>query len=77
MIVPVDKQVVAFDLNTGKPTLADVAAVTRRPYKGTMVSLVTSMGRSLTVTADHPVILQTESGFGVVPAVVVAPGDQL
>jgi UDPglucose 6-dehydrogenase len=74
---PEDKRVLAFDLETGQPTLADVKAVTRRPYRGTLVSLATSMGRTLTVTADHPVILRTEAGFGIVPAAAVAPGDQL
>ncbi|HEY7544229.1 MAG TPA: nucleotide sugar dehydrogenase, partial [Blastocatellia bacterium] len=72
-----DKRVMAFDLETGQPTLANVKAVTRRPYKGTMVSFATSMGRTLSVTADHPVILRTSEGVGIVPAVAVAPGDQM
>jgi UDPglucose 6-dehydrogenase len=74
---PRDKRVLAFDLETGRPTLAEVKAVTRRPYAGTMVSLVTSMGRLLRVTADHPVILRGETGFQIAPAAAVAPGDQL
>ncbi|MEP7286499.1 MAG: nucleotide sugar dehydrogenase [Chloroflexota bacterium] len=77
VIVPTDKRVLAFDLETGKPTLAAVTAITRRPYVGTMVNIVTSMGRSLRVTADHPVIIRTASGFEIVPANKVAPGDQL
>jgi len=74
---PTDRRVLAFDLETGRPTLAEVRAVTRRPYAGTMVRLTTSMGRSLKVTADHPVVLRGETGFEIVPAVAVAPGDQL
>ncbi len=77
VITPSDRRVLAFDLETGHPTLAEVRAVTRRPYSGAMVTLGTSMGRSLTVTADHPVILRTETGFEIVPAATVAPGDQL
>ena len=74
---PGSRQVVAFDLATGRPMLAEVTAVTRRPYAGTMVRIVTSMGRALRLTADHPVILQADDGFRVVPAAAVQPGDQL
>jgi hypothetical protein len=42
-----------------------------------MVTLITSMGRSLRVTADHPVILHTPTGFDIVPALEVGPGDHL
>jgi UDPglucose 6-dehydrogenase len=74
---PTDKQVLAFELETGRPTLATVTAVTRRPYKGTMVGIVSSMGRTLHVTADHPVIIRSQNGFEVLPAAAIAPGDQL
>ncbi|MCB1919446.1 MAG: nucleotide sugar dehydrogenase [Candidatus Competibacteraceae bacterium] len=77
VVTPRNKRVLAFDLETGQPTLAQVQAVTRRPYQGLMVRIKTSMGRRLSVTADHPVILRAESGFNIVPAVGVAPGDQL
>jgi UDPglucose 6-dehydrogenase len=77
LITPADKRVLAFDLQTGQPTLADVTAITRRPFTGTMVTIVTSMGRSLRVTADHPVIVRTESGFAILPAIDITPGDQL
>src|SRR5205823_8394828 len=105
-----DQRVLAFDLEAGQPILADVRAITRRPYKGTMVKIKTSMGRTLRVTADHPVILysaptpycppdsvhanaagqlrgqlahakagcmQKDQQFTIVPAAVIAPGDQL
>ncbi|HBY96189.1 MAG TPA: hypothetical protein DEP84_19920 [Chloroflexi bacterium] len=74
---PKERRVLAFDLETGRPALAEVKAVTRRPYKGTMVKIKASMGRSLRVTADHPVILRSRAGFETVPALAVAPGDQL
>jgi UDPglucose 6-dehydrogenase len=77
VVTPPNKRVLAFDLETGCPTIANVKAFTRRPYKGTMVNILSSMGRTVTVTADHPVILHTESGFQIVPAIDVAPGDQL
>lgn len=74
---PLDKRVLAFDLQTGKPTLAEVMAITRRPYAGTMVQITTSMGRILRLTADHPVIVHTQAGWTTIPAEAVAPGDQL
>ena len=77
VVTPKKKRVLAFDLSTGRPALAEVRAVTRRPYQGVMVRLKTSMGRQLRVTADHPVILRADFGFDIVPAISVAPGDQL
>jgi UDPglucose 6-dehydrogenase len=77
VIEPADCRVLAFDLQTGLPALATVKALTRRRYQGTMVTLKTSMGRTLRVTADHPVIVRAASGFSVVPAIAVAPGDEL
>ncbi len=77
LVKPADQRVLAFDLETGQPTLADVTAMTRRPYKGVMVTLNTSMGRSLRVTADHPVVLHTDRRFKILPAAAVVPGDQL
>jgi UDPglucose 6-dehydrogenase len=77
LVRPSKQRVLAFDLETGQPTLAEVKAITRRPYKGTMVTINTSMGRSLRVTADHPVVLESNHQFAVVPAATVAPGDRL
>lgn len=78
--VPEGKRVLGFDLTTGKPTLSDVRAITRRPYTGVMVTIQTSMGRELTVTGDHPVIVfssDSQNPFRIIPAVDVAPGDQV
>ncbi|MGH2495937.1 MAG: nucleotide sugar dehydrogenase, partial [Ktedonobacteraceae bacterium] len=77
LALPHDQRVLAFDLETGKPILADVKAVTRRPYKGTMVKINTSMGRTLRVTADHPVILHRDEQFAILPAAAIAAGDRL
>ncbi len=74
---PEDKRILAYDLETGQPTLAHVQAVTRRPYRGIMVEIQASMGRTLRVTADHPIILHTEDGASTVPAATVVPGDRL
>ncbi len=70
-------QVVAFDLESRSATHADVRVVTRRPYQGTMVTIRTSMGRCLRVTADHPVVLHVGDGFQVVPADKVCAGDRI
>jgi UDPglucose 6-dehydrogenase len=77
LVQPTEQRVLAFDLETGQPTLADVTAITRRPYKGTMVTINTSMGRALRVTADHPVVLYKDQGFAIWPAAAVVPGDHL
>ncbi len=72
-----NKRVLAFDLEAGQPILADVKAITRRPFKGKMVKINASMGRSLRVTADHPVVLYKDQQFTILPAAAVVPGDQL
>lgn len=77
MVQPREQRVLAFDLESGQPVLADVKAVTRRPYKGTMVKITTSMGRTLRVTADHPVVVYKHGGFDILPASAVGAGDQL
>ncbi len=77
LVTPHDQRVLAFDLETGSPTLAQVTALTKRPYKGKMVTINTSMGRSLRVTADHPVVLRKEDEFRIWPAAAVVPGDHL
>ncbi len=77
LVQPSEQRVLAFDLESGQPTLADVKAITRRPYKGTMVKMHTSMGRTLRVTADHPVILHKNQQFAIQSAATVVPGDQL
>jgi UDPglucose 6-dehydrogenase len=68
-------KVLAFDLATSEPRLAEVHALTRRPYSGVMVRLTTSMGRTLRVTADHPVILWTADGSRIVRADEVRERD--
>jgi len=77
LVQPSEKRVLAFDLETGQPILADVKAITRRPFKGTMVKINISMGRMLRVTADHPVVLYKDQQFTILPAAAVVPGDQL
>jgi UDPglucose 6-dehydrogenase len=77
LVAPSDLQVLGFDLETGKPALADVMALTKRLYSGTMVRMVTSMGRAIRVTADHPVIVKSDGGFDIVQAEKVVPGQQL
>jgi UDPglucose 6-dehydrogenase len=77
LVQPEHQRVLAFDLETGKPVLADVKAITRRPYAGKMVKINTSMGRVLNVTADHPVIVYKDQHFNILQAEAVVPGDRL
>ncbi len=76
-VQPREQRVLSFDLESGQPVLADVKAVTRRPYKGPMVTITTSMGRTLRVTADHPVVVYNDRQFDILPASAILPGDQL
>ncbi|HEY1352627.1 MAG TPA: nucleotide sugar dehydrogenase [Ktedonobacteraceae bacterium] len=77
LVQPRHQQVLAFDLATGQPVLAIVKAVTRRPYTGTMVRITTSMGRTLRITADHPVVVYLDGQFALRPADAIVPGNQL
>ncbi|MBI5151238.1 MAG: nucleotide sugar dehydrogenase [Candidatus Pacebacteria bacterium] len=77
VLKPKNQKVLAFNLDTGSPSLADVYAVTRRRYIGDMVTISTSMGRTMRVTSDHPVILRESDSFKVVPAFAVSTRDQV
>jgi UDPglucose 6-dehydrogenase len=44
------------------PEFQPALAVTSRPYTGEMVTMRTKMGRRLTVTADHPMIVRDGDG---------------
>lgn len=77
LVQPQEQHVLAFDLASGQPVLAEVQAVTRRPYTGPMVRITTDLGRTLRVTADHPVVVYTDRQFDILPASAVAPGDRL
>jgi UDP-glucose 6-dehydrogenase len=74
---PNDKRVLGFDVQTGQPTITRVKALTKRPYQGMMVTIKTSMGRELRVTADHPVLIHDGQAFQLLPAIHVAPGDRV
>jgi UDPglucose 6-dehydrogenase len=68
----------AFDMLTGKPKIAAVDVLTRRKYTGEMITLKTSMGRNLRVTADHPVIIRNgENNCAIRRADRVQVGEQL
>ena len=77
LVTPNGKRVLAFDLTTGCPSVAEVRAFTRRQYIGTMITIRTSDQRSLKVTADHPIIRYSEAGVEIIPASELSSGDQL
>src|SRR5262245_469231 len=52
-----------------RPEFRRVMAVTSRPWHGDMVTVRTKMGRRLTVTADHPLVVRRGAGE---PSVVLA-----
>ena len=55
--VPVGTEVLAWSPDDTEPAFHPVAALTRRPYDGDLVTIRTKMGRALTVTADHPLVV--------------------
>ncbi len=57
IVIPQGKRTLAFDLERRQPVLADICCMTRRWYEGDFVTIRTRMGRSLRLTADHPIIL--------------------
>lgn len=69
--------VLSFDLVRRQPILVRLRALTCRDYEGEFVRIRTRMGRSLTVTADHPIVLYdaNEDKFRVVLAKEVRRGD--
>lgn len=73
------KRTLAFDLERRQPVLADIRCLTRRWYEGDFVTIRTRMGRSLRLTADHPVLLYdpTRDTFHVNLAQHVQEGDHL
>ena len=54
--VPAGTEVLAWSQDDTEPAFHPVAALTRRPYDGDLVTITTKMGRRLTVTADHPML---------------------
>ncbi len=69
--------VLSFDLVRRQPIFTRIKALTYRDYEGEFIRIHTSMGRSLTVTADHPVVVYDPlfDKFRVVPAYQVRQGD--
>ena len=57
--LPLDKvEVLSWANGQIIPEFQPALALTERPYSGEMVHIRTKMGRRLTVTADHPMIVQ-------------------
>ncbi|HEX8465941.1 MAG TPA: nucleotide sugar dehydrogenase, partial [Abditibacterium sp.] len=70
-------EVLAFNCETQTPTFAPVEALTKRAYRGGMVQIKTAMGRTLRVTADHPVILREEGELAMRLAATIQVGDEI
>jgi UDPglucose 6-dehydrogenase len=66
-------EVLAWAPGTPTPEFHPIAAFTRRPYRGYLVDITTKMGRRLTVTADHPMLIG--DGVSIDPTEVVCAGE--
>lgn len=60
-----------------EPEFQPALAVTSRPYVGTLVDLRTKMGRCLSVTADHPLVVRRNDQVQVVEASTLTVDDWL
>jgi UDPglucose 6-dehydrogenase len=79
MVIPQGWRTLAFDLERRQPTLAHIRCLTRRWYEGDFVTIRTRLGRSLRLTADHPVVLYepAKDAFHITLAQHVRKGDHL
>ncbi len=68
-------KMLSFDLKTGKAFFAPVKVLTKRKHKK-LLEISTSMGRKISVTPDHPMIVY-EGGFKTKLAMDVERGDKL
>jgi UDPglucose 6-dehydrogenase len=76
-VVPDNLRVLATDLTTREIAAVSAHAFTRRWYCGSMVTIRTSMWRTLRVTADHPIVVWENGQSRIVPAHEVQPGDRI
>ncbi len=69
--------VLSFDPILRRSTIVRLIALTCRDYEGEFVRIKTRMGRQITVTADHPIVLYDKHAdtFKVVEACKVRPGN--
>lgn len=66
-------EVLAWTAGAPTPEFHPIAAFTRRPYAGDVIDIRTKMGRRLTVTADHPMLIA--DGVTPHPTEVVPAGE--
>ena len=59
---PVGVEVLSWSPGQVIPEFQPATATAVRPYQGEMVRIRTKMGRRLTVTADHPMVVRTSVG---------------
>jgi len=68
VVDPDDLEVLAWRPGADAPTFERVSIATRRWFDGTVVDIATKMGRRLTVTEDHPLVVRHPEhcgGYGV------------
>ncbi len=72
-----DLQILAFNCESGQSVIAPVQALTKRTFEGALVQIKTSMGRTLRVTPDHPVIVREDGELAMRLAATIRVGDEL
>jgi len=61
---PQGLEVLSWSPRTGEPEWRGVTAVSRRPYEGECVEVLTKMGRRVRATPDHPFVVADAAGGG-------------
>lgn len=70
-------EALSLDPRTGAQRFQPVTALSRRPYDGVLVTVRTKMGRSVRVTADHPMLLRGGAGWTTRTAAELTEDDWL
>ena len=72
-----DKFILGFDKKTNRVRISKITGLFKRPYKGKMVKLKLGKGRKITITADHPLVVQENGEFKIALADSVVADDFL
>lgn len=62
MVVPEGMEVFSWRPGRDTPEFLPVQAITRRPFEGDLLEVVTKMGRRVRVTPDHPFVVADSAG---------------
>jgi len=71
------KSIIALAFDGKKAKLSDVGIISKRQYNGEIIKINTSMGRSIEVTADHPMLVEKNGKLEVKEAKDMTSDDKI